>query len=342
MEKTAKYFINLEKAYKEGNKIVVQGIASGTLEDRDEERVNVKVLEKFAQKINSEGLELINGHQHGGAIDDDLGMLTYAEVVKAEHGYDLFVKGELEPENPVNQLILKRLEKGKQLAFSLTASAITKMVFSERLGKMIREFVDAVPINVSITTKPSYIPSFLEVLQKSCKSTNATSLSDNSSYISKNMKETKEVETTQEVAETTEETKTETTQEVVETKPEEKVEDAEVVEETEEVSETTEDTEEASEVDKSYDKRKEGVSVEDRLVSMEKSISERFEGVEKNLSEEMKKAFEEMHNVLKSFHEDIETLKDMPLQKKSKAQVVEKSYEEAKAPTLRDQLAKVI
>lgn len=325
MEKTVKYFINLQKAYEKNGKVIVQGIASGTLEDRDGEKVNIKVLQKFADYINKYTLPLTNGHQKGGAIDDDLGVLNFAEVITEDDTASLFVRGELDTDNPLSEMLIKKTAKGKQYAFSIEGiQAITKPSYSEKLGRMIDEFVDAIPKAVTITTKPSYIPSFLEVLQKSY---------DLNFYKSNEMaNEQKEtVKTTEEVAETnnTEETTPEVESE--ETTEATKSEDSETTEEVSEsdAKETTEPTEEVEEdLEKAYDKRKQGKdmmkSISDRLEKMDGRISK----IEKSIGSKMDKSFEEVHNVLKSFHADVEALKDMPLQKKSK--VVNKSYEEAK------------
>lgn len=168
----AKYFIDIQKAYTDADgNAIIQGVASGTLEDKDGERVSLNVLEKFAEHINSYSLPLTNGHQRGGAIDDDLGELNFAEVLynhPTKNVHSLFVKGELDMDNPNSQYLVKAVKKGKHFAFSINGvDPLVKSVYSEKLDRMISEFVDVVPREVTVTTKPSYTPSFLEVLTKS-------------------------------------------------------------------------------------------------------------------------------------------------------------------------------
>jgi hypothetical protein len=332
MDKTSKYFVNLEKAFvTDKGKIIVQGIASGTLEDRDQERISVKVLQRYANAINKSGLPLTNAHRKDGAVDNELGTLTFAEVVSHEDGtHDLFIKGELDADNPISHLIVKKVEKGKQLAFSIEGDGMVRKVFSTRLNKMIDEFVDAVPKAITITTLPSYIPSFLEVLEKSYN-LNKTNMD----------KDKKPEEPTVEDAEVKEKT------EATETSSEEKVEDESTNTEadaTADAEETTEDSEtvaaadseeaettEESEVKKSYDKRKESRDV--TMVDLAKSVkdaNDRLEGLEGTVLKSLEKSMGEIHNVLKTFHDDIEALKEMPLQKKSKVELEKSSYDDKK------------
>lgn len=163
-----KYFINLEKAYESNGRMIVQGIASGSELDAEQQRISKRLLNRFADKINGNNFPLTNGHQKGGAVDDELGFLNYAELLESGDNYELFVRGELDIDNPLSLMIFKKLQKGKKYAFSIEGlSPIIEYVYDNKLGKYIEEIVDAIPRAITITTKPSYAPSYLEVLQKS-------------------------------------------------------------------------------------------------------------------------------------------------------------------------------
>lgn len=165
------YYVSLQKAYELDGSYIVQGIASGTLVDLESERMSLKVLKSFADKINLEGIALTNGHQKGGAIDDELGVLNYAELLmnSPEEGQaSLFVKGVLDFDNPNCQYLVKAVNKGKKFAFSIEGLTIaTQQAFDNAAGRVINTIKEAIPTAITITTKPSYAPSFLEVMAKS-------------------------------------------------------------------------------------------------------------------------------------------------------------------------------
>lgn len=165
----SQYYLDIQNLTEDSNNFIVQGVATGTVWDEENERMSVQVLRKFAEKINKEGMAITNGHQIGGAVDDDLGGLTFAEVLTdnpVQGQASLFVKGYLDGDNPNNQYLHKKINKGKHFAFSIEADGIYNFLKS-RTGERMKEFVDAEPKIVTITTKPSYAPSFLEVIQKS-------------------------------------------------------------------------------------------------------------------------------------------------------------------------------
>jgi len=51
MEPQFKYFLKIEKAYQDGGEWYVQGIASGTKEDRDRQRMTKGVLQAFVDAL---------------------------------------------------------------------------------------------------------------------------------------------------------------------------------------------------------------------------------------------------------------------------------------------------
>lgn len=305
MNNNFKYFVNISKAYKKGTKVYVEGVASGTLEDRDEERMSLQVLKDFISEIKTKGLPLTNSHPRTGDVIGEMGTVVDGEVRKNGDAYEMHIKAEVDMDNPAAPYMLKQIQRGKKFAFSIEGSgAKAKTVWSEKLKKMITEFVRIIPEAISITTQPSYSPSFLEVVSKSYDSkdidanetsndneNNESNLTDNSDMKKEVMKNEEVVEQTTKV-ESVEEVKEEV---VVEDKVEEVVE--EIKEEgKEEVSE--EPVEEVAE-----EEVKEEEKIEEALVEEEK-VEEVVEETKKSEKEENK--VEKMMDVAEVEHMTME------------------------------------
>ena len=163
METNFKYFIKLQKAYQEGKDYFVQGIATGILEDRDEERMSESVIKMFADSIP---MPLTDAHPERGPILGQIGEVMYASILDDENK-SLFIKAKLDMDHPAVPYLIKQLEKGKKFAFSIEGTAPeVHEVWSDKLGQMITEYLKVIPKATSITTEPSYIGSFLEVVSK--------------------------------------------------------------------------------------------------------------------------------------------------------------------------------
>lgn len=323
--KTPKYYISLKKAYQEDGNWYVKGVASGTKIDDAEEKMSLDVLKKFASYMP---MPLTRNHPKAGDIAPELGNVISGVVTENGGDYDLEITAELDKEHPEVPYIVKQIQKGKRYAFSIEGREPKKRtVWDDRIKKFITEYTDVIPDSISITTEPSYTPSFLEFVVKTSKlDKTETSINNQDITLEQNKMKKEEAKT-----ETVEESKTEVKQPVVEeTKVETPVEEpkaeveAEVVEKVEE--EPVDENLEKSSVEKACgDKvKKEGIGdILEMLMEMKKSLdglSKKYEGVNKSVGEQEK--------VIKSFHEDIETLKTLPLQKRSKVSSV--SLEERK------------
>ena len=158
-----KYFVKVSKAYQENGQYFVQGVASGIMEDRDEERMSPEVLKAFVEAIP---MPLTDAHPERGPIGGEIGEVIYASILEDEND-SLFIKAKLDMDNPMVPYLVKQFDKGKKFAFSIEGTApVVKTVWSDRLKKMITEYVKVEPKAISITTEPSYIGSFLEVVTK--------------------------------------------------------------------------------------------------------------------------------------------------------------------------------
>lgn len=170
--KSAKFYVNIQKAAQEEGRSIIRGVASGTLLDKEGERVSLEVLNKFAEHINSYGMVLSNGHQfNAAAVDDDLGDITKASVVTlGDNEYEMIIEAELDMDNPNSDYIVKKINKGKKLGFSIDAiKAVKAPVYDSSTQSYIYEYTDAIPQTISVTPRPAYEPSFIEVLNKSYK-----------------------------------------------------------------------------------------------------------------------------------------------------------------------------
>lgn len=161
-----KYFVKVTKSYQDDSGIYVEGIASGTLEDRDDQRMSVDVLKQFVQAIKQEPLPLTNSHPRPGEIGADLGEVVDAAILNDEFN-SLWIKAKLDDDNPTNDYLMRKINEGKKFAFSIEGTKPkTRTVWSDRLKQYIQEFAYILPTAISITSQPSYIPSFLQAVIK--------------------------------------------------------------------------------------------------------------------------------------------------------------------------------
>lgn len=280
-----KYYVKIEKAYEENGDWFVQGVATGTLEDRDEERMSKAVVEKFAKSIP---LPLTNSHP-GGDIAGDIGEVVYAEVLDNPTS-DLFIKGKLDKDHPTVPYFVKQVQKGKQFAFSIEGIQAKKTTaWSERLNKFVDEYTDVTPTGISITTMPSYSPSFLQVVAKSVNNLNITKTT---------MEDTKKEEIIEtEAVETATETTT-TLDTEVKTEETQPVEEVEAVEVTQTVEGEVEEVETVTKSEETSLLKQ----IVDRMDAMEKSFSEKFDALSKSVEgvEELKKTAATTQELVKS------------------------------------------
>jgi hypothetical protein len=322
MEKI-KFFIDLQKSYEKKGKKIIKGIATGTLEDRDGERMSLEILEKFK---NSLPLPLTDAHQQDGVFKD-LGEVITGKIKKqSSKVYDLEIEAELDEDNLGATQLWNNLQKGKKYGLSIEAkNPLARTVFSETLNKNIIEFYDATPVAVSVTTRPSYIPSMIEVLSKSYKKTqDIDNISD--IYNIDTMKEEKEIvkseEAIEEVAENTETIITETPKE-------------EVIEEVE------------AETEQAPTETIENNQQSDRITAIEEKIDKVLEQLASN--QEVKKSMDERNTEILSKYEALEnsfvelkkSFESMPKPKKSIASIVSKSFDNPIDPDLNSPISEV-
>jgi hypothetical protein len=291
-----KYFLKLQKVTNENGKTYLHGIASGTDIDRDGEKMSPSVIQKFVNEIKSNGLPLTNSHPRAGDVLGDMGKVVDGSML--EDGKDsMFIKAEADLENPAMQYVLKQYSKGKKYGFSIEGSLGEDGVvatWDDKAQKVVREYVDIKPKAISITTEPSYMGSFMDVISKACDKqtkayTNLDNLKETDMKVKKN---TEEVIATQPEAATSENVVKPVVEAeaVVEVKPEEvPVVEAEVKGEPEAVVEVETKVEEKAEVVEAEtdEVKEEAAKVEPTTV---KEVVEGVVGKSKEEVAEVKKA----------------------------------------------------
>lgn len=340
-----KYFVQIEKAYEEEGNWYVQGIASGTSEDLEDCRMNRSALQKFVDGLP---LPLTDNHEKGEVL------ATLGEVVEAKLLEDdsLFIKARLDKEHPAVPYLVKKVGQGKQYAFSVEGLLKkAKTVYSEMLQKFITEYLDIQPEAISITTRPAYQASFLEVVSKSYKKAQEDKIIKEQKMEEKEVeqviepvKEEAETAKADDVVETPEATEaTEEKSEVVEEKKEDvKSDSLEATQEEESKPEEVVETTEEAEDDKSESQEDPIQQLNQKIESLtgivQSLVDSKQEVVQeqKPLSpiEEALQIIKEQSHIMKSLQDKVGNLEKLPLQKKTKAVLpeIEKSVEEKEAP----------
>lgn len=364
-----KYFVRLEKAYEEKGEWYVQGIASGTMIDVEGEQVSKEALQQFVDGLP---LPLTDDHAKGNILAE------VGEVVEASITDDnsLFIKARLDKENPSVPYLVKKIGDGKKFAFSVQGAVRkVKTVFNEKLKKFVREYVDVIPEAISITTRPAYMASFLEVLAKSCEKAQKDNLIqeqkmekvieekeekiEKDEAVEQNVTIQEEVETAeeaddtvenQEAIESEEEEKSETEEEKKEDTEEKPIEtpqkEKSKQEEEEKPSESAEEKPEETQEDK--------VTLLSQKIDTLTEIVNRIAGGEpmkpveqKPLSpiEEALQIIKDQKKLVKSLSSRVEILEKLPLQKKTKARLPDLSkseQEETQPMSIKDVAEKLV
>lgn len=353
-----KYFIQIEKAYEESGDWFVQGVASGTSEDLDDCRMSKSALQKFVDGLP---LPLTDNHEKGEVLAN-LGEVVEARLLEDD---SLFIKARLDKEHPAVPYLVKKVGQGKKYAFSVEGLLKkAKTVYSEMLQKFITEYIDIQPEAISITTRPAYQPSFLEVVSKSYKKAQEDNIIKEQEMKDVEIKKEEQVEP---VIEETKSTEPEKSEEVVEVVEESEATEAKEEEKSEEAAEEKNDVQEEAQeaVQEEESKQEEEVETtdsaeEDKSESQEDKIEQLNQKVE-NLTdvvsklvaskagtaqepisqrkpltpiEEALEMIQKSNVVIKSLQEKVETLERLPLQKKTRASlpVIEKSIDEDEKP----------
>lgn len=321
-----KFFLSVAKSATKTKKILIEGIASGTLEDLDSERMSRQVLEQFASAIKSASLPLTDNHMQGSILTE-VGTVVDAKVLDDSNN-SLWVKAELDADHPATPVLIRKLEEGKKFAFSIEGLlARVEQVFSEKLGRYIKEYASIVPKAVSITSQPAYSPSFINIISKAYKKTMDLTESNqeriNNLYITPTLmkEETKSTETV-------EQTETVEIEEVAQPETEASTEVEQPTEPVlEEVEKEVEKSTSLEAMVKSLSVQVQALAERMNVQPIEPVVEKSSDVIESKLDLIASK-LGELENVHKSFHDEMEELKKLPLAKKSVATIPSKGFAE--------------
>ena len=140
-----------------GEEMVIEGIASTTNVDHDDERMSRKALSSMANVINKEGVPLRIEHQDG---KDAIIGNVFEGVVDERN--QLKIKARLDPRHPISSMLFDALKKGVKLGLSVggrVMRAVREKV--ESVGKEISTFYDVRLEEVSITPRPANYDAWL-------------------------------------------------------------------------------------------------------------------------------------------------------------------------------------
>jgi HK97 family phage prohead protease len=154
-----------EKTLQDGTKRkFLKGIASNTKVDKDDEVISSAFIEKM--KSSAMGLTVFAEHER--VIDKTLGYVE--EVYGSEGEFGVVVALEPEEENQLVGKILKKMEHGIKLGFSI-GGKVTKAIkkYVSEVKKTITELVDGEIYEVSLTAMPANYDTWAVAMTKSIK-----------------------------------------------------------------------------------------------------------------------------------------------------------------------------
>lgn len=156
----APFQIFVEKATVAGNtdgRMIVEGLATTTNVDHDQERMSPEAIKAMEDEINKNGVPLIS--EHSKEWDGVLGHVFKAWV---DERNQLHVQAELDKDMSKSKDLYTALKKGAQLGLSI-AGIVKKagLEMVEGIGKKCKTFYDVLLKEVSVTNRPSNFDTWL-------------------------------------------------------------------------------------------------------------------------------------------------------------------------------------
>ncbi len=153
------FIFYIEKAIpsESGSEFAIEGVASSTNVDHDQERMAKPALIRMAKIINEQSVPLRVAHQK--TDDAIIGRVCEAHI---DDRNQLRIKAMLDKTKPAAMILYDSLKAGAQLGLSVggeVKDAIRELVESK--GKMIKTFYDVMLREVSVTPRPSNYDSWL-------------------------------------------------------------------------------------------------------------------------------------------------------------------------------------
>lgn len=158
-----KLVVPLEKSVHEDGGWYITGIASGLGVDAQRDNLTSEHIQSFERQIAQAMLPLKNEHL-AKDITAEIGEVTKGWITD---DFELGVEIKLDQDNPSAQYLWKKLEQGKQFGLSIHGGAKSESKTIDQQGRIIRNLGEIVLDEISVTTRPSYTPSFGTVVRKS-------------------------------------------------------------------------------------------------------------------------------------------------------------------------------
>src|SRR5579872_4449960 len=149
----------IEKAIPEETEkeLIIEGIASTTNVDHDNERMSANALKDMAQIINEKSVPLRVEHSK-----DDTAIIGSVNKAWVDDRNQLHVRAVLDKTHMVGPLLHSSMKQGAKMGLSVggVVKRATKE-FVESVGKMVKTFYDVVLNEVSVTPRPANYDSWL-------------------------------------------------------------------------------------------------------------------------------------------------------------------------------------
>lgn len=133
-------------------KLLVSGIASGPLIDKDNERFDEKAVAKMADQLNKSPKPLRAEHQD--KFYTNVGMWKSASL---DENFQMMVEGEVNTELSLGRDIEYLLNKGEKIGLSVGGRVVQAVSeYVKELGKTVKVYKDVILDEISIVMNPAY------------------------------------------------------------------------------------------------------------------------------------------------------------------------------------------
>lgn len=141
----------------ETSEMIIEGVASTTNVDHDQERMSDSALKGMANIINEKSVPLRVEHQKGD--DAIIGQVFQASI--DERG-KLMIKAKLVKDNATAKMLYDGLKSGAKLGLSVGGRVVrATRELAEGLGKYVKTFYDVMLDEVSVTPRPANFDAWL-------------------------------------------------------------------------------------------------------------------------------------------------------------------------------------
>ncbi len=146
-----KISVPITKTQKKGNKLIVEGYASDTTIDRDEERFSESAIRTMKDSVRSGGVKV--RLEHEDKFYTNIGEWTDADITKNNR---LYVKGEIDTELSLGKDVEVLLKRGEKLELSVGGRVLDATTeYSSKARRTIKVYTNVVLEEISILMNPS-------------------------------------------------------------------------------------------------------------------------------------------------------------------------------------------